>query len=76
MTLAAPVSVRVGLVQPTDVATAAAPSANALSQKWWIGYTRACPQIQAELVRKFWLPEGPARAAAGWMQGNGASEVP
>jgi len=38
--------------------------------------TRACPQIQAELVRKFWLPEGPARAAAGWMQGNGASEVP
>jgi len=38
--------------------------------------SRACPQIQAELVRKFWLPEGPARAAAGWMQGNGASEVP
>jgi hypothetical protein len=38
--------------------------------------TRACPQIQAELVRKFWLPEGPAREAAGWMQGNGASEVP
>ena len=50
MTLAVPTSVRVGFVQLTEVATAAAPSANALSQKWSIGYTSLKPAFSRAAV--------------------------
>jgi hypothetical protein len=37
-------------VQLTEVATAAAPSANALSQKWSIGYTSLKPAFSRAAV--------------------------